>query len=666
MVVGISLVALLALLIGMLFAGVWRHLTRQLTRGGLVVFLIGAGIATVEAQKLKAGYVDASVAESGDGSSWEKAVQTISELSGRMTYGGTVYVKPGEYTGDFMFPARYEGPHEQFSMIAVGGPEKTVITGGSIFYMSEVLTLEWQCLHIKGFTLKALDSPISQALIEDCRLTGFADTIVWDSDLSSCLIDNNTNGEYTLCAIEGCNLYNCTVVGEIRSGRLAGSAEHWDSIYDGGNNLYSKISGGGDVFFNYRNNYIQDENMTSYRLADPCFVDRATDGVVCAHSPAVGFGEAFSAEAYRAEFWKVFNGDIDGRAMVIEANGKTLVGAFQQTVVRSVVTLNEPTNGGLALEKGEFGENVLYEGDELVIVSAPGTRPCDGVTINGTTNILFETAPEHKIVLTCDVLGSGDSFTVVPRYTTDWFVDDDGDDGNSGGYPSASRKTLATTAALLSSGDTLHVLPGEYRTGTTEAKELPCRVVVKQGTRVVSTDGPEVTFICGETGVRCARVEKNAELSGFTLKSADITASGKTGAAVIGSGDTGGRSPANGHKVSDCIIAGNRGQWPVYSCLLIRSRVTGNAAVTSTGGNAALCYQISAYGSYFAGNTCLRVFDYSLDMHDITIAADNLTLDGESAGATVAGFVLSILQKGRIPKVPTIGRTYVIGGTFPR
>ena len=40
--------------------------------------------------------------------------------------------------------------------------------------------------------------------------------------------------------------------------------------------------------------------------------------------------------------------------------------------------------------------------------------------------------------------------------------------------------------------------------------------------------------------------------------------------------------------------------------------------------------------------------------------------DGESVGAMVAGFVLSILQKGRIPKVPTIGRTYVIGGTFPR
>ena len=40
--------------------------------------------------------------------------------------------------------------------------------------------------------------------------------------------------------------------------------------------------------------------------------------------------------------------------------------------------------------------------------------------------------------------------------------------------------------------------------------------------------------------------------------------------------------------------------------------------------------------------------------------------DSEAVGATVAGFVLSILRKGRIPKVPTIGRSYVIGGTFPR
>ena len=40
--------------------------------------------------------------------------------------------------------------------------------------------------------------------------------------------------------------------------------------------------------------------------------------------------------------------------------------------------------------------------------------------------------------------------------------------------------------------------------------------------------------------------------------------------------------------------------------------------------------------------------------------------DGKSVGETVAGFVLSILQKGRVPKVPSIDRTYVIGGTFPR
>lgn len=44
----------------------------------------------------------------------------------------------------------------------------------------------------------------------------------------------------------------------------------------------------------------------------------------------------------------------------------------------------------------------------------------------------------------------------------------------------------------------------------------------------------------------------------------------------------------------------------------------------------------------------------------------NSVIDSESGGTTVAGFVLSILQKGRIPKVPTIGRTYVIGGTFPQ
>lgn len=49
--VGISLAILLAILLGLLGVGIWRQLTRQMTRVGLVVFLIGAGIATVDAQK---------------------------------------------------------------------------------------------------------------------------------------------------------------------------------------------------------------------------------------------------------------------------------------------------------------------------------------------------------------------------------------------------------------------------------------------------------------------------------------------------------------------------------------------------------------------------------------------------------------------------------------
>ena len=39
--------------------------------------------------------------------------------------------------------------------------------------------------------------------------------------------------------------------------------------------------------------------------------------------------------------------------------------------------------------------------------------------------------------------------------------------------------------------------------------------------------------------------------------------------------------------------------------------------------------------------------------------------DGVTDGKTVAEFALASLQKGRIPKVPSVGRTYVIGGTFP-
>lgn len=39
--------------------------------------------------------------------------------------------------------------------------------------------------------------------------------------------------------------------------------------------------------------------------------------------------------------------------------------------------------------------------------------------------------------------------------------------------------------------------------------------------------------------------------------------------------------------------------------------------------------------------------------------------DGVADGKTVAEFALASLQKGRIPNVPSVGREYVIGGTFP-
>ena len=357
MVIGSSLAVLLALVVGMCVAGAWRHLTRQLTRGGLVVFLVGAGIATVEAQKLKAGYVDASVAESGDGSSWEKAVQTISELSGRMTYGGTVYVKPGEYTGDFMFPARYEGPHEQFSMIAVGGPEKTVIEGGSIFYMSEVLTLEWQCLRIKGFTLKALDSPISQALIEDCRLTGFADTIVWDSDISSCLIDNNTSGEDTWNSIEFCNLYNCTVVS--------------NDTYSFGANVYNCIFWNNSFKPNYRSVLGWNDVVSCY-TDDPWFVDeKSGDYRLRMGSPCVNAGD---------NAWSGSGTDLDGNERVQRSRVDIGCYEYQPTNEHQTITAPVPVEFAWIKEKcpevleecgDDYDKAVLMKSANPVDISLP-------------------------------------------------------------------------------------------------------------------------------------------------------------------------------------------------------------------------------------------------------------------------------------------------------
>jgi hypothetical protein len=229
--------------------------------------------------------------------------------------------------------------------------------------------------------------------------------------------------------------------------------------------------------------------------------------------------------------------------------------------------------------------------------------------------------------------------TISGIYTSDWYVDDDGDDSNTGFLPTCPKQTLATAAALLQAGDTLWVFPGTYDQGDGNHSShcSKSRVVVKANTSVISLKGAEETIIKGEEAsenkdeygngigaVRCAHVGSNGLLKGFTLTGGrvDTAVSGESyrnGAAVFGS------SANSGSTVSDCIISNNVSvlgtifKADVRNCLII-SNITLNAG--------AALRKANAYNCYITKNQGESIISLGNHIWSTTVADDNKNLDG--------------------------------------
>ena len=139
------------------------------------------------------------------------------------------------------------------------------------------------------------------------------------------------------------------------------------------------------------------------------------------------------------------------------------------------------------------------------------------------------------------------------------------------------------------------------------------RVVVKAGVKLVSTDGPEKTFIvgaespdpyedgfgCGPGAIRCACLNKGSELRGFTLTG------GRTGN-QNGGGVAYYSSDVDGGLVEDCVISNcvaARGAGANY-VVCKRVRFYGNRNFSTTANNAigAAMHHGSAYNCLFDGH----------------------------------------------------------------
>lgn len=174
----------------------------------------------------------------------------------------------------------------------------------------------------------------------------------------------------------------------------------------------------------------------------------------------------------------------------------------------------------------------------------------------------------------------------------------DGWNGQSATYVSGltgPKKTLsAATGEIVSDGYAIvFALPGTYDDGSSvmAGQTLPNRVVLPANTTLVSTDGPEKTFIVGTAGAgseatfgngpgaeRCVYCADGARVCGFTITGGHTLQAHDGG---LTADNCGGAiyAEANTARFEDCIISNNAAlQGAIYSGKVIRCGVFGNAS----------------------------------------------------------------------------------------
>ena len=656
-------------------------------------------------------YVKPDGNDSNNGTSTNTAWRTLSKAAStpNAKYPAVVNVLPGTYAPDvsgntFTAGGKTYGGNSIFAVdnpnlafVAAEGPERTVIVGMSCTDGNQIdsgnypgcgsgalkiAVLRRSCALV-GFTLTGgrSESDGDQGVVQTMSAGG-------DPALQECIISNNVSMSYgtsakcSRCRVVGnvskndtlgeisvqCEVRDnvvraagcgairgtavfCTAVGTpLVGGLLTGSASV-NSIWDGGYEIPSQWSGIGSVCWNYS----RSSTSSDFVAADPYFVSRATSAKLYSVSPAVGAAVAPTAENCAGTRWYLYLGaDMYGDP-IRWTDGTATAGAVQSATPGAL--LGEDVRGGYAYDGGSEGVVALEDVSSFSVRPAAGTRPCIGVEVNGAlrpfTNHWSDVAGGYVIPVDASDAVDG-TLKVVPVYANDWYADDDGDDANSGFLPKLAKKTLATAEAMLAEGDTLRVLPGTYNAGSnrvSSTETIWSRLVVGSNHAVVSTDGPESTFIvganasspdeygCGVDALRCVTVRQNGTFSGFTLTGGRVNRSaGANDQAGIGAGVVGekadGRDPSYRMVVENCIIsncvaAAGGGAARVQ---LVRSRVFENTA-TSYGSAA---YQTGVYSCFMDNNKGAGVVDHSSIVVETTVGGGNRRLDDAVPNAVQA------------------------------
>ena len=362
--IALALLSLAALLVGVLLAQAWRQLTQRLSRCGLAVFCICAGIATVEAQKVK--YVDANATGRQTGDDWENAyteITTAVEACARAQEDGVVYVRPGRYGPVWRDNSSYfkEGWLYPIDVYAVEGPSNTFIVGEGTWYGSAgvystyLAPVDNWALTLHGITFVELSMALDGFTAVGCVISncfGAANC----ADLENCLVvGNGTRAQGLLFSC--CTLRGCTVTGNDGG---------WGSLFSWGTAYNSIVYGNdGDVSDGT-------EAFVNCCMEDPAFADTEHgDYRLRMGSPCINAGSNVYALA---------ESDLDGNPRIARSTVDIGCYEFQPTNETQTITapvpvefawIDERCPGALASVGGDYDKAVLLKSANPVDISLP-------------------------------------------------------------------------------------------------------------------------------------------------------------------------------------------------------------------------------------------------------------------------------------------------------
>ena len=596
--------------------------------------------------------------EGKDIGSWDHPYRTLQAACTNSPTGNSsdnseysvICAKPGDYRegGDVLSSSCRRlsvSGNRRLRIVALEGPEKTVIRGGAKENSNN--NLPTQCVYldsptvVQGFTLTdghtvdAEDNNKGAISAHEGGAALGAAANVFNRMIADCIVSNNVG----LFGVQrgGCSI-RCRFVDNqilLSSGAVICNA---GNIIGGCVRSQSYSVGGGcsPYFTSYSTPVGNVSSVASLAASSTAgMIDsEAFDYRLRSDSPAFGAGDA-DPEKY----WKYANLDMMGNPLSF-IEGCPTAGAYQQP--SAIALAVDAGSGALSVGGSASLTNTVMPESSVTITKAAdcgrnliGFMLQDGTYSEGSSYTY--TAPS--------MFSAGQVECIDAVFSTNWYVNATlGDDTNDGYTPETPKKTLkgAMTAAVIP-GDTVHAAPGDYCDGemlhskndrpTGGETVIGTRVVVPKGVSLVSVGGPDVTHIIGASAsaeydvrglglgsnaVRCVFLSAGARLKGFTLRNGRTNGNSAQENSAFGGGVLGVGSELS--FVEDCVISNCMAMYGAagYSANFKRCRIFHNRAVVRSSAT-----RSSSHDSCIADcNQGDHPFDYYVMITNCTIGAN--------------------------------------------